>query len=53
MAGVSELNSLKPSYIMADTHAALAEDAQVIVTDKERAILAKGQFLGDIGQKIF
>jgi hypothetical protein len=52
VAGVSELYSLNPSYIIADTNTALTQDAEVIVTDEEGAVLTNRQFLGDIGQEI-
>jgi hypothetical protein len=52
VAGIGELNSLSTPYIIADTHTALAQDTQVIVTYEKGAVLTNGQFLGYIGHKI-
>jgi hypothetical protein len=52
VAGISELYNLSTPYIVANTHAALTEDAQVIITYEKGAILANRQFLGNIGHKI-
>ena len=52
MAGVGELDSSSPSYIVADTNAAFAKDAVVIITNPEGAVLPDGQLLGNISRKL-
>ena len=50
MTRIGELNGPSPSYILTNTDAALAKDAEVIIADEERAIFPNRQFLGDIGR---
>jgi hypothetical protein len=52
MAGVGELDSSGPSYVIADTDATLAKDAVVIITNPERAVLSDRQLLGNISRKL-
>ncbi len=52
MAGIGELDGPGPSYIVADTDAALAKDAVVIITNPEGAVLPDRQLLGNIRRKL-
>jgi hypothetical protein len=52
MAGVGELNGLSPSYIVADTDAAFTEDAIVVITNPEGAVLSNRELLGNIGRQL-
>ena len=52
MAGVGELNGPGPSYIVADTDAAFAEDTIVIITNPEGAVLSDGQLWGNICRQL-
>ena len=48
MTRVGELDGLNSPYILADTDAAFAQDAQVVIPDEEWAIFPNRQFLGNI-----
>jgi hypothetical protein len=51
VAGVGELNGPGTSDVIADTDAAFAEYAVIVITNPERAILTDRQFLGNIGRQ--
>jgi hypothetical protein len=52
MAGVGELYSLSPSDVIADTYAAFTEDAIVVITNPEGAVLPNRELLGNIGRQL-
>jgi len=48
VAWVGELYGFPAPYVCAHAHTALAKDAQVMVSNKERAVRPNRQFLGDV-----
>jgi hypothetical protein len=52
MTGVSELDSPGPPDVVADTDAAFAEYAIVIIANPERAVLTDRELLGDVGRQL-